>query len=139
MHTLVLLQGLASCESSRTFQLKKCMIKSAQILQEAYPTDLEVSLSDELLQFSGFLNTDFVKKSLEVTTASVPATSSVPSTIDSDDEAVITKDDDDVRLNVDSLELRMYRQASCPQNSGNCISEHCYHIPYLSHSVFISV
>ena len=83
-------------------------MKSAKILQEAYPTDLEASLSDELLQFSGFLNTDFVQKSLEVTTASVPATSSAPSTIDSDDEAIITKDDDDVRLNVDSLELRMY-------------------------------
>ena len=47
-----------------------------------------------------------------MTTPSVPATSSAPSTIDSydsDDEAVITRDDDNVRLNVDSLELRMYR------------------------------
>ena len=81
----------ARCQGPKT---QKTGLKNAKILQEAYPTDLEASLSDGLLQFSGFLNTDVVKKSLEVTTASVPATSSVPSRIDSDDEAIITKDDD---------------------------------------------
>ena len=43
------------------------VVKSAEILQIAYPTDLEANLLDELLQFSSFLNTEFVKKSLDVT------------------------------------------------------------------------
>ena len=80
-------------------------------------TDLEASLSDELVQFSGFLNTEFAKKSLDATTSSaVPANSSAQAMIDTfpdesddDDLAVITKDDDDVRLNVESLEMRIYR------------------------------
>ena len=72
------------CQGPKT---QKTGLKSAKSFQEAYPADLEASLSDGLLQFSSFLNTDVVKKPLEVTTASVPATSSVPSTIDSDDEA----------------------------------------------------
>ena len=81
------------------------VVESAKILQEAYPTDLEASLSD-------FLRTNFVMKSLDVTTAS--ATSNSPamddtSSDESDDEDDLTKDDNDVTLNVDSLELRMYR------------------------------
>ena len=55
------------------------VIKSAKILQEAYPNDLEASLSDELLQFSAFLNTEFVKKSLEVATTSDAERSSASS------------------------------------------------------------
>jgi hypothetical protein len=38
---------------------------NAKKLQKSYPTDLEASLSDELVQFSGFLNTEFAKKSLD--------------------------------------------------------------------------
>ena len=41
------------------------VIQSAKKLQKSYPTDLEASLSDELVQFSGFLNTEFAKKSLD--------------------------------------------------------------------------
>ena len=38
------------------------VVEYAENLQMAYPTDLEASLPDELLQFSSFLNTDFGKK-----------------------------------------------------------------------------
>jgi hypothetical protein len=76
------------------------VVESAKILQEAYPTDLEASLSDELVQFSGFLRTNFVMKSLDVTTAS--ATSNSPAMDDtSSDESDLTKDDNDITLNVD--------------------------------------
>ena len=37
------------------------VIQSAKSLHEAYPMDLGACLSDELLQFSGFLNTEFAK------------------------------------------------------------------------------
>ena len=88
------------------------VVESAKILQEAYPTDLEASLSDELVQFSGFLRTDFAMKSLDhVTTASATSSPAMNDTSsdESDDEDDLTKDDNDVTLNVDSLELRMYR------------------------------
>ena len=93
------------------------VIQSAKKLQKSYPTDLEASLSDELVQFSGFLNTEFAKKSLDaITPSAVPENSSAQAMIDTfpdesddDDLAVITKDDDDVRLNVESLEMRIYR------------------------------
>jgi hypothetical protein len=80
------------------------VVESAKILQEPYRTDLEASLSDELVQFSGFLRTNFVMKSLDVTTAS--ATSNSPamnntSSDESDDEDDLTKDDNDITLNVD--------------------------------------
>ena len=88
------------------------VIDCAKNLQNAYPTDLEATLPDELLQFSSFLNTEFVKKSLEA----IPATSSaaMPETFPDDSEetesvTVVTKDDDDVRLDVESMELRLYR------------------------------
>ena len=52
------------------------VIECAKNVQNAYPTDLEASLPDELLQFSSFLNTEFVKKSLEATASpTIPATS----------------------------------------------------------------
>ena len=89
------------------------VVKSADSLQKAYPTDLEDSLSDELVHFSSFLNTEFVKKALSATTSpAIPAAaSSTQATTKEppDGIAVITKDDDDVRLNVESLELRMYK------------------------------
>ena len=88
------------------------VVESAKILQEAYPTDLEASLSDELAQFSGFLRTYFAMKSLDhVTTASATSSPAMNDTSsdESDDEDDLTKDDNDVTLNVDSLELRMYR------------------------------
>ena len=87
------------------------MVKSAKILQEAYPTDLEASLSDELVQFSGFLCTDFTMKSLDVTAASATSSPAMNDTSydESDNEDDLTKDDNDVTLNVDLLELRIYR------------------------------
>ena len=85
------------------------MVKSADSLQKVYPTDLEDSLPDELVHFSSFLNTEFVKKALSATASpAIPAaTSSTRVTTEEspDGVAVITKDDDDVRLNVESLEL----------------------------------
>ena len=69
-------------------------------------------LSDELVQFSGFLRTDFAMKSLDhVTTASATSSPAMNDTSsdESDDEVDLTKDDNDVTLNVDSLELCMYR------------------------------
>ena len=56
------------------------MVSSAEWLREAYPIDLEASLSDELLQFSAFLKTDFDKRSLDAATSPVaPAACPVPS------------------------------------------------------------
>ncbi|CAB4009512.1 Hypothetical predicted protein, partial [Paramuricea clavata] len=95
------------------------VVESAKIHQEAYPTDLEASLSDELVQFSGFLRTDFAMKSLDVT---ITASASD----ESDDEDDLTKDDNDVTLNLDSLELRMYRLLL--ENNLETISEHCNRI-----------
>ena len=84
--------------------------KSAKSLQESFPTDLEDSLCDELLQFSGFLNTEFAKKALDATTpsdSSMPGISSDQSI--EDDDIDVTEDDNLIRLNVESLELRMYK------------------------------
>ena len=89
------------------------MVSNAERRRQAYPTDLEASLSDELLQFSAFLKTEFAKRSLDAATSPVaPAASPVPSVTETsldDAEPVVTKDDDDVTLHVESLELRMYR------------------------------
>ena len=78
------------------------MVESAKILQEEYPTDLEV-------QFSSFVHTDFAMKSLAVTTASATSSQAIndTSSVKSDDEDDLK--DDNVTLNVDSLELQMYR------------------------------
>ena len=96
------------------------VIECAINLQNANPEDLEDSLSDELLQFSTFLNTDFAKKSLQATASpTIPSTSSVPmpeSETSSDESAneetesvaVVTKDYDDVLLGVESMEFRLY-------------------------------
>ncbi|KAJ8031880.1 hypothetical protein HOLleu_25229 [Holothuria leucospilota] len=43
------------------------VIKNADSLQKAYPTDLEDSLPDELVHFSSFLNTEFATKALSAT------------------------------------------------------------------------
>ena len=86
------------------------VVKIAEIIQKANHTDLEAS--DELSQFSSFLNTELVKKSLDVIASpAIPATSSVPAIteVSLDEVAVVTEDDDDVRLNVESLELLIYR------------------------------
>ena len=68
--------------------------------EESFPTDLETSLPDELLQFSGFLNTEFAiaKKALDASTpsafdSSTPAIFSDQS-IEDDGIDVITEDDD---------------------------------------------
>ena len=80
------------------------VIESAKSLQEAFPRDLEASLSDELLQCSSFLNTEFAKKALNTTPShsSTPATSLDQTNDDSDTE-------DDKKFNVESPELRIYR------------------------------
>ena len=90
------------------------MVSNAERLRQAYLTDLEARLSDELLQFSAILKTDFAKRSLDAATSPVaPAAFPVPSVAETsldDAEPVVTKDDvDDVTLDVESLELRMYR------------------------------
>ena len=82
------------------------VVENAKILQEEYPTDQEPSLSDELVQLSSFLCTDFAMKSLDVTTASATSSQAINDT--SSDKSDDLKDDN-VTLNVDSLELRMYR------------------------------
>ena len=51
------------------------VIRSAKSQQEAFLSDLEASLSDELLQCSSFLNTEFAKKALDIT---APSHSSTP-------------------------------------------------------------
>ena len=66
------------------------------------------------MQFSAFLKTDFAKRSLDAATSPVaPAAFPVPSvaetSLDDAEPVVIKDDDDDVTLNVESLELRMYR------------------------------
>ena len=73
------------------------MVSSAEWLREAYPIDLEASLSDELLQFSAFLKTDFAERLSDAPAVS-PAQSVAPTSRD-DAEPVITM----------SLELHMYR------------------------------
>ena len=83
--------------------------------QKAFPSEkackkhsashLEASLSDELLQCSSFLNTEFAKKALDTTASShssTPAISLDETNEDSDME-------DDTKFNVESLELRIYR------------------------------
>ena len=86
------------------------MVSNAERLCQAYATELEASLSDELLQFSAFLKTDFAKRSLDAATSPIaPAAFPVPSvaetSLDDAAEPVVTKDeDDDVTLNVESLE-----------------------------------
>ncbi len=102
MLTQTLLGGLAFYENSQTFQS----------LQESFPTDLEDSLCDELLQFSGFLNTEFARNALDATTPS--ASDSLTPGISSDqsiedDDIDVTEDDNLIGLNVELLELRMYK------------------------------
>ncbi len=80
--------------------------------EESFPTDLEDSLCDELLQFSGFLNTEFAKKGLDATTPSASDSSTPGISSDEfieDDDIDVTEDDNLIRLNVESLELRMYK------------------------------
>ena len=80
-------------------------IKSAKSLQEAFPSDLEASLSDELLQRSSFLNTELAKKVFDITAhshSSTPFVSLDETNEDSDTE-------DDTKFNVEWLELRIYR------------------------------
>ena len=81
------------------------VIKSAKSLQEAFPSDLEASLSDESLQCSSFLNTEFAKKALDITT---PSHSSTP-TVSLDETNEDSDTEDDTKFNVESLELHIYR------------------------------
>ena len=116
-----LLLGLASCEHSRSCSKSQKVIECANNLPNAYPADLEDSLSDKLLQFSSFLSTDFAGKLLEASASpAISATTSVtiPVSEASSDEsnsertvsvAVVTKDHDNVLLGGYSMELRLYR------------------------------
>ena len=73
------------------------------------PRILKPCLFDELLQLSGFLNTEFAKKSLDATDS--PAASPAPTlteTCPTDYIAVITKDNDNVILNTELPKLRIY-------------------------------
>ena len=109
--------------------------------QEAFPSEkackkhfashLEASLSDELLQCSSFLNTEFAKKALDTTASShssTPAISLDETNEDSDME-------DDTKSNVELPELRMYRLLKCFKQFGKCIWKviwkHCYCVLYL--------
>ena len=80
-------------------------IKSAKSLQEAFPSDLEASLSDELLQRSSFLNTELAKKVFDITAHSHSSTPFV--SLDETNEGSDTEDD--TKFNVEWLELRIYR------------------------------
>ena len=86
-------------------KLIECAIK----LERAYPTDLEDSLSDELLHFSSFLKTDFAEKWFEVSDVpTTPAVSSKEQSATSSDESDINEaDDDNDLLCVESIELRL--------------------------------
>ena len=79
------------------------VIQSAKSLHEAYPMDLEACLPDEVLKFSGFLNTEFAKKSLDATTSSSVAETDTSSGNESHGH------DNDIHLNEESLEIRMYK------------------------------
>ena len=64
------------------------------------------------IHFSSFLNTEFATKALSATVPtaiSVANSTTQTTTEEADGVAVNTRDDDDVRLNVESLELRMYK------------------------------
>ena len=100
--------------------------------QEAFPSEkacknLEASLSDELLQCSRFLNTEFAKKALDTTASSHFSTPAI--SLDETNEDTDTEDD--TKLNVELPELRMYRLLKCFKQFGKCISKHCYCVLYL--------
>ena len=84
------------------------MVKSSKNLQEAFPSDLEAHLSDELLQCSSFLNTEFAKKALDTTDTTVSSHSSTPA-ISFDEMNEDSDTEDDTKFNVESPELCMYR------------------------------
>ncbi|XP_046856041.1 uncharacterized protein LOC124449135 [Xenia sp. Carnegie-2017] len=85
--------------------------ENAKILLEGYPVDLEAGLSDEVLQFSGFLIIHFAVKSLDVTNVSGTCLAAMNETSsdESDGEDDTAKDSNDVTIDADSLELCMYR------------------------------
>ena len=68
-------------------------MSNADILRDAYPGDLEPSLSDELVQFSGLLKTDFGKRAMRACPL----------------ETTNDADNDDVTFMNESVELRMHR------------------------------
>lgn len=59
-----------TCIAERFEFLKK--LKNLPADQISLPTDLKTSLSDELLHFSAFLNTEFAERSLDLTTVALP-------------------------------------------------------------------
>ena len=92
------------------------VVSSAERLCYTYPIDLKTSLSDEVLHFSAFLKTEFAERSLDLTTSSTTSPAdpkflpaSVETSLDNVDVDVVTNDGDDVMLNVESAELRMYK------------------------------
>ena len=73
----------------------------ADTLHKAYPKDLEESLSDELIYFKNFLNTELVVK--ELNTATAPKKSSKTSNY------ALSAEEDENSVNVESMELKIYR------------------------------
>ena len=74
------------------------VISSADLLRDAYPSDLEPSLSDELVQFSALLKGDFAKRTMRTCPQETH-------TVADNDDA----DNDDVTFMGESVELRMHR------------------------------
>ena len=81
------------------------VVKSSKSLQETFPSDLEASLSDELLQCSSFFNTEFAKKALDTTASSHSSTPAI--SLDETNEDCDMEDD--TKSNVELPELHIYR------------------------------
>jgi hypothetical protein len=75
------------------------MVKSGENLHKAYPTDLEDSLPQELIQFKSLLNTEFAKKSLDAP----DPTATSPSPTQARPEEV------DIRYSQESLEVQTHK------------------------------
>ena len=75
------------------------MVKSGENLHKAYPTDLEDSLPQELIQFKSLLNTEFAKKSLDAP----DPTATSPSPTRARPEEV------DIRYSQESLEVQTHK------------------------------
>ena len=73
----------------------------ADTLHKAYPKDHEESLSDELIYFKIFLDTELVVK--ELNTATAPKKSSKTSNY------ALSAEEDENSVNVESMELKIYR------------------------------
>lgn len=91
------------------------VVSSTEHLRNVYPTYLQASLSDELVQFCAFLKTEFAEKALDTsaTSSASPAVSSDPvsseTSLGDADVFVTTKHNDYVTLKAESMESIMYK------------------------------